>query len=78
MSSPSDKNTEQQATSGLNYEALLQVEIRFWQEMISTCPATQPGESLERMRQALALAESKLTMLNSTAGVAGFSSNRKH
>jgi hypothetical protein len=78
MSSPPDKNTEKQAGSGLNCEALLQVEIRFWQEMIATCPATQPGESLERMRQALALAESKWAMLNGTAGVAGFSSNRKH
>jgi len=78
MSSPSDKNNEQQAEPGLGYIELLQVEIRFWQELIATCPVTQQGESLERMHQALALAESKLAMLNGTAGAAGLSGNLKH
>jgi hypothetical protein len=78
MSSPCNENAEKQALAGLDCEALLQVEISFWQEVIATCPATQCGESLERMHQALALAESKLAMLNGTAGAAGFSINRKH
>ena len=78
MSSPSNKYNQQQAASGLDYKALLQVEIRFWQELIATCGVTQAGESLERMHQALALAESKLAMLSGTAGTARLSGDRKH
>jgi len=45
-------------------EALLQSEVEFWRELIATCPATQPADSLERMRQALALAETRLARLS--------------
>jgi len=41
-------------------EALLRSEIGFWREMIETCRETDPPDSIERMRHALALAESKL------------------
>ena len=78
MSSPSDTNTETQAIESLHCEASLQAEIGFWQELIATCPATQPGESLERMRQALAFAESKLAMLKGFAGATRFQMVRKH
>jgi hypothetical protein len=77
MSSPAETNTEKQAAESLHCEALLQAEIGFWQELIATCPATQPGESLERMRHALALAESKLAMLSGFAGAARFQMVRK-
>jgi hypothetical protein len=40
--------------------ALLRSEISFWRELIDSCPKSHCPESLERMRQALALAESKL------------------
>ena len=42
-------------------EALLRSEIGFWREMIETCRETDPPDSIERMRYALALAESKLS-----------------
>lgn len=45
---------------------LLEAEIEFWKEVIATAPAKQSAESLERMHQALALAEAKLAQL--TAG----------
>ena len=41
-------------------EALLRSEIGFWREMIASCQETDPPDSIERMRFALALAESKL------------------
>jgi hypothetical protein len=41
-------------------EALLRSEIGFWREMIESCQETDPPDSIERMRYALALAESKL------------------
>jgi hypothetical protein len=44
-------------------EALLRSEIGFWRELIDTCEGSQPTESLERMQQALALAESRLMTL---------------
>ena len=54
-----------QPTPGLN-EALLRSEISFWKELINTCDSSQPIDSLERMRQALALAELHLSTLSST------------
>jgi hypothetical protein len=39
------------------------VEIEFWQEMIETQPVAFPPESIERMQQAMALAEHKLRLL---------------
>ena len=41
-------------------EALLRSEVGFWRELIESSQATEPPESIERMRYALALAESKL------------------
>ena len=41
-------------------EALLRSEIIFWRDMIETSQQTETRDSLERMRQALALAESRL------------------
>lgn len=49
-------------------EALLRSEIAFWQEMIQSCDAGHPAESLERMNQALGLAEYRLLQLYRAAG----------
>lgn len=43
--------------------ALLGVEIRFWKEMIEYREAGTPDESVERMQQALCLAQSRLKRL---------------
>ena len=51
-----------QHTNGIN-EALLRSEISFWDDMIAGCDPAHPLESLERMQQALALAESRLATL---------------
>jgi hypothetical protein len=60
------KNNENQDTlrlaTGTN-EALLRSEISFWNDMIAGCDPAHPVESLERMQQALALAESRLDTL---------------
>ena len=50
----------------LDYEenvALLGMEIRFWQEMIEYREAGTPDESVERMQQALSLAQSRMHRL---------------
>jgi hypothetical protein len=44
-------------------EALLRAEIGFWREMLSDCDEACPPDSVERMRQALALAEHRLMLL---------------
>ncbi len=49
-------------TNGI-YETLLRSEICFWKDMIAGCGPAQPLDSLERMQQALALAESRLATL---------------
>lgn len=41
-------------------EALLRSEVAFWREMLSGDLGSLPAESVERMRQALALAEYRL------------------
>ena len=41
-------------------EALLRTEIGFWRDLIESCQETDPPERVERMRFALALAESRL------------------
>ena len=51
-----------QYVKGIN-EALLRSEICFWNDMIADSDPAHPLESLERMQQALALAESRLAML---------------
>lgn len=44
-------------------EMLLRSEIGFWREMLAESGEALPAESLERMRQALALAERRLLQL---------------
>ena len=41
-------------------EILLRAEVAFWREIIGSCDADYPPASLERMQQALALAEYRL------------------
>ncbi|MGD2129656.1 MAG: hypothetical protein PVJ33_13400 [Lysobacterales bacterium] len=41
-------------------EVALRAEVLFWRELIETSGPAQPRESVERMQQALALAELKL------------------
>lgn len=45
------------------FQQQLTVEIEFWREMIERQETPFPPESLERMKQALALAERKLLLL---------------
>jgi len=59
-----DQQHSFQPTRGLN-EALLRSEISFWKELIHTCDTSQAPDSLERMQQALALAELHLSTLPS-------------
>jgi len=47
---------------------LLEAEIEFWQELIATAPANHSPQSLERMHQALALAEAKFMSLLAASG----------
>jgi len=44
-------------------EFLLRAEIGFWREMLEVADCTVPAESIERMQQALALAECRLLQL---------------
>ena len=44
-------------------ETQLRSEIAFWRELLATCDAGQPPESVDRMRQALSLAEYRLLSL---------------
>lgn len=55
----------QNAASGrIVNEALLRSEVAFWRELIAASDlAVQPSASIERMHQALALAESRLAGL---------------
>lgn len=48
---------------GIN-KALLRSEIGFWQEMIASSDESMTDEALERMKQALALAQSRLNSLS--------------
>ena len=43
-------------------ESMLRAEIIFWREMLQDDSDSLPPESVERIRQALALAESKLRL----------------
>jgi hypothetical protein len=47
----------------LGLEDNLTTEIEFWRELIDDRTADCPRETLERMQQALALAEKKLQLL---------------
>ncbi len=42
-------------------QALLRSEIGFWRELIDTCQESESPDNVERMRYALALAESRLS-----------------
>ena len=55
----SQKKSDTGVQSGIG-EALLRSEIGFWRELIESCQETEPPDRIERMRYALALAESKL------------------
>ena len=46
------------------HAALLRSEIGFWRDMIETSRHTESLESLERMRSALSLAETRLSQLD--------------
>lgn len=52
----------------LGLEHNLTAEIEFWREMIQGRDPDCAQETLERMQQALALAERKLALLAPTAG----------
>ena len=63
MSTIENMKTGKPGATGVQHgisEALLRSEIGFWREMIESCQETDPPDSIERMRFALALAESKL------------------
>jgi len=55
----SDRQGMTGAQHGIS-QALLQSEVGFWRELIESCQDSDPPDALERMRYALALAESKL------------------
>ena len=55
-------------------EALQRAEIGFWRELLQECDHSVPPDSVERMRQALALAERRFLQLCREAGVRGGSS----
>ena len=62
-------DSEQPQPVGTEYginEALLRSEIGFWRELIDSSNSSQPAASIERMQQALALAESRLACLFET------------
>ena len=63
MATTENMKSDRQGATGVRHgisEALLRSEIRFWREMIDSCQESDPPDSIERMRYALALAESKL------------------
>jgi hypothetical protein len=53
------------------HEAMLRSEIGFWREMIDSCGSGEPAETVERMRHALGLAESRLAALLEQRAAAG-------
>ncbi|MFC1719852.1 hypothetical protein ACFL00_01765 [Pseudomonadota bacterium] len=64
MNSSNNIEEENQPLADRDCGALLQSEIDFWREVIANCPDTQPADSLERMHQALALAETRLARVS--------------
>ncbi len=58
-----NKNRDSMRRTNGIYEALLRSEICFWKGMIAGRDPAHLLDSLERMRQALALAESRLATL---------------
>ena len=57
-------------------EFLLRSEVAFWRDLVENCGDDVPPKSIERMLQALALAESRLLQLYSADGGAARSSHR--
>ena len=49
-------------------EFLLRTEVAFWRDLVESCGAESAPESIERMRQALALAERRLLQLYAESG----------
>ena len=63
MATTENIKSDSQGTTDVQHgisEALLRSEIGFWRELIESCQETEPPDHVERMRYALALAESKL------------------
>ena len=52
----------------LELENNLTAEIEFWRDLINNRSLDAPPESLERMQQALALAERKLLLMERATG----------
>lgn len=48
-------------------EVMLRAEVGFWRDLLSSCDQTVPPENVERMRQALALAELRYLQLQRTS-----------
>ncbi len=74
MATIENKNSEGQGATGVQLgigEALLRSEIEFWHELIESSREKEPPESIERMRYAMALAESRLASLFNTDRKAG-------
>lgn len=66
MATIENKNSEGQSATGVQLgigEALLRSEIEFWHDLIESSKEKKPSESIERMRFAMALAESRLASL---------------
>jgi hypothetical protein len=57
-------------------ETLLRAEIGFWRELLDECNPSVPADSIERMRQALALAERRFLELCRGVGEGAESSDR--
>ena len=53
----------QQSGAGAS-EVLLRAEIGFWRELLNSCDRTVPAARVERMQQALALAEHRYLQLS--------------
>ena len=63
MATTENMKSDRQGTPGVTHgisQALLRSEIGFWRELIESCQESDPPDAIERMRYALALAESKL------------------
>jgi hypothetical protein len=63
MATTENMKSDRQGAAAVQHgisQALLQSEIGFWRELIESCQEKDSPDSIERMRYALALAESKL------------------
>ena len=63
MASTENRNCRIQVATSVERgisEALLKSEIGFWRELIETCQESESPDKVERMRYALAFAESRL------------------